>query len=202
MGRKKYKLREGQAPGARSASGRKRARAEERVQPAPGVLRKREAYGAVHSPEECCDAIGRAHLSGLILAHIVQHCPEVTEPVEFAEQMLKTGRDVAWRYWRIYGFGSPNALARFMPEGPSRRLDPLEEKALENRLNDALDAVAALGHPTRRDFDSLVIDLHPDHGPLWLDQVIFAHRAKRQADPADYGRLTRALTALAVLAGE
>ncbi|HEX7854461.1 MAG TPA: hypothetical protein VF503_12270 [Sphingobium sp.] len=202
MGRRKYKLRQGQPTGTRSASGRKRRRAEEeRVEPSMGVMRKRAAYGGMGSPEDCCDALGRAHLSGLILAHVVANLPDQADPAAAAKEMLRVGRDVAWKYWRIYGFHTANALARFQPEGPSRRLDPLEEKALEDRLNNALDRVGRMGHQTRRDFDGLVIDLNPDHGPQWLDDVIFSHRAKRQAEPRDLGRLNRAMEALAALAG-
>lgn len=201
MGRRKYKLRQGQKLGARSASGRKRERASEYVPPSMGVMRKRAVYGANGSPEDCCDAIGRCHLAGLINAYVSTHLPQILDIEEGVKDLLKVARNTGWLYWRAYGFPDANALARFQPQGPSRRVDPEEEKVLEGRLNAALDAVNARGRSIRRDFDALVIDIHPDHGPKFLDELIFAHRAKREADPRDYARLKQALDALALVAG-
>lgn len=196
MKRKSYKIRKTQPVGARSASGRKRDRTPERVMPCDGVLRKRETYGVAANDGDYCDAIGRAYIAGLLGSD------------ERAKILVQAARRVAWQYWRIYRpeFGSPDSLARYQPQSASRQLEPSEERMLEKALNDSIKSVEKLdrpyrfGNPHRAAFDQLVIDTNPDHGPPWLDEIIFAHRQKREPDPRHMRALDCARKALEEIA--
>jgi hypothetical protein len=201
MGRKKGKLSKGQPAGARSASGRLRNRQPQVLEPSIGVMRRRELHGlpAKHTGEvsardrkeregkqetDTCDALGRAFCAGLL------------GNGRRAQDLLLAGRKVAAQYWRAYGFLTPDSLARFQPQGPVAAPDPERDRIREDALNDALGMVRARGHLVRRSFDQLVIDLNPDHGPAWLDSIVFAHRQGRRAAERDYHSLELAIEGL------
>lgn len=185
MPRKKGKLSKGQPQGARSASGRKRDRTPLRVGPCEGILRRRELYRVPANDDadndngegkfytDTCDAIGRAYCAGLLGSG------------ERAKDLLVAGRKIARQYWRVYVDGpiSSNALARFFPVEPGKPMsaDEREEtdRIREQALRDALSMVEGKGRHIRRAFDQLVIDVHPDHGPTWLDAIVWANRHQK-----------------------
>lgn len=203
MGRPKGKLSKGQPRGARSASGRKRNRDAQHVDPCPGVIRKRLLAGLPANDvgeagndrrkrtdiTDACDALGRAFNAGLL-----------GNDRDKAKRLLEAGRRIAWQYWRVLGFATPDSLARFQPSQPSQPMDTERERILEAALNDALGLVGARGRDVRRAFDQLVIDPHPDHGPLFLDQIIWAHRHQKRATERDYAWLALAKEGLEAVA--
>lgn len=208
MGRPKGKRNKGQPVGARSASGRKRDRspALERVVPNIGVQRRRELYGLPANDTgstidakvrrerrdsmetDTCDAIGRAYCAGLLGSG------------RRAQDLLLAGRKIAAQYWRAYGFLTPDSLARFQPHSGGLPPDPEKDKIREDALNDALGLVRGRGHMVRRAFDQLVIDMHPDQGPLWLDQIVWAHKHGKRAGERDYHMMALAIEGLEAVA--
>lgn len=205
MGRPKHKLSKGQPKGARSASGRKRDRAVIHVLPCEGVMRRRDLYcvaatqvGEAGADErtkrrgrqetDTCDALGRAYCVGLLGTG------------EMAERRLTAGRKIAAQYWRVYGFPTPDSLARFQPQPPSLPVDPKTERIREDALGTALDMVRARGRDVRKFFDQLVIDLNPDSGPPWLDAMVVAHRQRIAPASRDMTLLTLALEGLDTIA--
>ncbi|MGV0964208.1 MAG: hypothetical protein ACOYBT_09990 [Polynucleobacter sp.] len=205
MGRARGKLSKGQPKGSRSASGRKRDRTQESLTPCIGVARRRELYrlpandvGEASAEErrkrrgrletDTCDALGRAYIAGLLGAG------------EHAERRLLAGRKIAAQYWRVLGFPTLDSLARFQPQHPSQPMDPKLERIREDALNIALDMVRARGRDVRRCFDQLVIDPNPDHGPLWLDTIVWAYRQHRTPTERDQTSLSLALEGLDAIA--
>jgi len=204
MGRKKGRLSRGQPLGARSASGRKRDRTPASILPSPGVVRRRELYrlpandvGEADNDRtarrgkqetDTCDALGRAYTAGLLGSG------------GKAQQMLLAGRKIAAQYWRVYGFPTPDSLARFQPQQSCTPMDPAKERIREDALNDALALVRARGRTIARAFEMLVIDINPDQGPLWLDQIVWAHRHGKRATEGDYGWLAAAIEGLEAVA--
>lgn len=202
-GRPKGSIGNGQPSGNRTASGRLRNREMKRVEPCMGVQRRHDLYRVRldiadaterhqrkgRMEDSTCDALGRAFTAGLL-----------GRDEQRARQLLDAGRKIAAQYWRIYGFGSPDSLARFQPQKPTHRPDPDRERIIEDALNDALGMVRARGHDVRRAFEQLVIDLNPDFGPGWLDQIVFAHRSKRTADERDMAMLRLAVEGLEAIA--
>lgn len=203
MGRKRGSFGKLQPRGARSASGRLRERKPVRVEPCDGVKRRHELYRIAANDvgdaadrhqrkgkmeTDTCDALGRAYNAGLLGTG------------QRAQDLLSAGRKIASQYWRVYGFSTPDSLARFQPQRPSARLDPDKEKIIEDALNDGLDLVRARGRDVRRAFEQLVIDLNPDCGPAWLDQVVYAHRTKRTAAERDMTMLRLAVEGLEAIA--
>lgn len=189
-GKRSYRIRKGQPAGPRSACGRKRDRTPQRVQPCDGLIRKRVAYGVADNDADYADAIGRAYIAGLLGAG------------DRAKDLVVAARKVAWQYWRIFQpqFGTPDSLARFQPQQPARRIEPDEERILEDALNDSLEIIGKAGRNVRLAFDQLVIDMNPDHGPPWLDRIIFAHRQKQPADAKDMQMLQWAKDGLQLMA--
>jgi len=185
MGRK---LRVGQPVGARSASGRKRDRTPLRVSPCDGVARRQALYGMAANDTDTCDAIGRAFNAGLL------------GEGEAAMKRLNAGRRVAARYWRVLGFPTADSLARFQPISGGCPLPPDEERRRETELNGNLDALNAEGRDVRRAFDQLVIDPNPDHGPPWLDRLIWAEKRGQTRGGADVELLRRAVAGLEAIA--
>lgn len=186
---KNYRIRKSQPHGARSASGRKRDRTPERMQPCDGIIRKRAAYGFAANDADYADAIGRAHIAGLL------------GDGDRAKDMVVAARKIAWQYWRVFRpeFGTPDSLARFQPQAPTHRIDPERERILEDAMNDSLDSIRKAGRNVRTAFDQLVIDMHPDHGPAWLDRIIFARRRDVQPDIRDMQMLQWAKDGLGVI---
>jgi hypothetical protein len=188
MGRAKARLSKGQPKGARSASGRKRDRSIPRLGPCEGIERRRRECGVADNDTDTIDAIGRAYVAGLLGTG------------EHAKDLLIAGRRLAAQYWRVYGFPTPDSLARFQPQQPSGPMDPVAERIREQVLTQALASVTAKGHHVRRAFDALVIDLQFDCGPAFLDAIIYAHRRERQATEREYDQLRWALEGLEEIA--
>jgi hypothetical protein len=137
---------------------------------------------------DCTDAIGRAYRAGLLGTG------------DEAKNLLDTGRRVANAYWRHLSTG----FAIRCPLGDSNGgsvilLDQEREKRREDWLRNQLRAVETMG--ARRQFDQLVIDVHPDEGPVWLNRLIEYKRAGTPGRVDDVAALHRALNALAMLAG-
>lgn len=189
MGRK---IRQGQPQGNRSASGRLRDRTPRRVTACDGVLRKRAFYGVAANDTDTCDAIGRAYAAGL-LGH-------GEDGAERASRLLNAGRRIAAQYWRVLGFHTPDSLARFQPSSPSAPPSPEDERIREDALNDGLALVQAQGRSCRFAFDQLVIDPNPDHGPAWLDRLIWARKQGRTPMEGDNNMLRLAVKGLEALA--
>jgi len=128
------------------------------------------------------DAIGRAWSAGLLGYR--------------ADELRDGARKIAAQYWRHYGFNTPDSLARFQPAYASDILESGLDAIIEGALNAGLDAVRARGHSVRRAFDQLVIDMHPDCGPDWLDRAIMAKRAGVSLGERDADMLRLALEGL------
>jgi hypothetical protein len=132
---------------------------------------KQSTYGTDGS-----DALGRAYCMGLLGEH--------------GDTLLATGRAIARTYWPIFGTGRISCtLGQQTGSGGEGSLSQ------EQWLTEQLDVVNALGREYRNAFDSLVIEIHPDEGPTWLDRAI----AKQQTK-ADSETLLRAIFALQRLA--
>jgi hypothetical protein len=163
-----------------------------------GVIRRRALFGIyaeasdgeaiLVDASQTFDALGRAWSAGLL-----------GEP-DRANRYRDSGRAIAAQYWRIYGFLTPDSLARFQPISGGGIGDPEKEKAREDALNRALASVQSEGASVARAFSQLVVDMNPDHGPAWLDRILFAKRKGEEPSEADMAMLDRALTALSVVA--
>lgn len=159
-----------------------------------GVIRRRATYAKLKSPDNdnckfddsyTADAVGRAWSSDLL-----------DRNPDRAREMMDGARKIAAQYWRVYGFGTPDSLARFQPSGSVGVADPIRDKIREDALNLALEAVGKKGRDVRKAFDELVVDMHPDFGPSWLDRIIMSRRGGPSADRADFDKLNLALTGL------
>lgn len=139
--------------------------------------------------QDGCDAIGRAYRAGLL--------GEGSE----AKAMLDMARSISKAYWAAYEVGGYfNPLADKV-SGSTPAISPENARRREEWLSDCLRAVDRIGRAQRRSFDQLVIDVHPDAGPVWLDRLCYAHRCRRaMIDPADAQSIEHALEALAMLA--
>lgn len=139
-----------------------------------GVRRRKDLYGKPPSPandangkvggpdvSQTFDALGRAWSAGLL---------GVDE--DRARELLDGGRRIAAQYWRVYGYGCGDSLARFQPSQSFGIENEARDKIREDALNDTLAAVSALGRDVRKAFDELIIDPNPDCGPSWLDKII------------------------------
>ncbi len=135
-----------------------------------------------------CDAIGRAYRAGLL--------GEGNE----AKALLDLGRRIAGLYWRAFTTGPIVSAIADKTSGTIVEMDHARIRRQEQWLTETLTLVDRMGRNVRRSFDQLVIDVHPDEGPHWLDQLIYATRTHRQADPVDEKRLREALDALETLA--
>lgn len=131
------------------------------------------------------DAIGRAWSAGLLI-----------HPTKDSVAMRDAGRDLGALYWRIFGLGSQDSLAKFMPIGGS---GADRERSLEGALNHRLAAIRAKGHATRKATEALCIGdgMHFDSGPDWLDRIIWAKRRNQEPAHADAAILDRAIEGLA-----
>lgn len=137
-----------------------------------------------------CDAIGRAYRAGLL------------GQGQDAKAMLDTARRVSFAYWAAYEVGPFASAIADKVSGSIGREPPEKAREREEWLAGCLTLVNRLGRTQRRFFDALVVDIHPDYGPTWLDSLLYAHRAPRVAiEPADANALDMALEALAMLAG-
>lgn len=132
------------------------------------------------------DAIGRAYRSGLL--------GKGSE----AKALIDTARRIANAYWRAYETGKYRCTLADREHGTIVSLDHEKVRLQEEWLRECLESVSSMG--VRRQFDQLVIDVHPDSGPAWLDRLCYAQRTKGDADIADRQALRAALDALEYLA--
>lgn len=130
------------------------------------------------------DAIGRAYELGLLGAG------------QDAKTMLDTGRAIFRAYWAAYATGPIRCTLADRTSGAAIEDDGEREKRVEQWLHAMLKIAGAGGHPARKLFDELVIDINPDVGPPWLDRIM-------SGEPSmdDWGRLSCALDTLADCAG-
>jgi hypothetical protein len=146
-----------------------------------------QAMQALYGPDGA-DQIGRAYRAGLL--------GQGSE----AKAMLDTARRISNAYWRAYSTGSYRCPLDTSPRGNVAILDHERTRQTERWLTEALDFVNSMGRDVRRAFDALCIDVHPDHGPHWLDALIYASKQRKPADPAHAAQMRRALDALDALA--
>jgi hypothetical protein len=123
------------------------------------------------------DAIGRAYVRGFL--------------GEEAKALLDTARAVARAYWAWYEIG-PYACPLGNRSGSTTADDHEREARQEDWLRGRLRIRDRFGYAQRQLFDQLVINVHPDQGPAWLDRLI-----DKRGDQADWARLASALEVLA-----
>lgn len=139
--------------------------------------------------QDGCDAIGRAFHAGLL--------GEGSE----AKALLDTARAIAGAYWVAYETGRYQCPLADRTHGNVTGIDHAKVKRREEWLTESLRIVDRMGRDVRRAFDQLVIEVFPDAGPSWLDQMIYARRQRIPEPIAGKAQLRRALDALEVLAG-
>lgn len=124
-----------------------------------------------------CDSIGRAYRAGLLGTD--------------GQRLLQTGRSINRAYWAAYGqYGLSCTLG--VRTGPAN--DDDNGLAREKWLNATIRDIDKMGRPHRKAFDELCIDFHPDHGPLWLDNLI-----AQEPRQSDWSQLVKALEVLEAL---
>ena len=166
---------------AREPSGRPSRKGRVRIQFDHGTERARtkfERYGT-----DGADAIGRAYQAGLL--------------GEQADAIKDTSRRIAKAYWPMLEIGSYRCTLNDRFGGSNDSTDSARAKAREQWLTGILRAVDALGQAHRRAFDELVIDVHPDSGPPWLERMIYARSRGDAPDPADANRIDMVMSAMA-----
>lgn len=140
--------------------------------------------------QDGADAIGRAYRAGLL--------GEGSD----AKAMLDTARRISSAYWSAYAVGTITCTLGDRHGGGLRQNSSEKVKEREDWLAGVLGRVNAIGRSERRYFDQMVVEVHPDHGPAFLDRLLFASRCKSMmAEPNDLAMFDQALTALALVAG-
>lgn len=137
-----------------------------------------------------CDAIGRAYMAGLLGPRDSQN----------AIAMLDTARSLAKVYRRAYENAAYKPAIADKTGGSVIELDHERIRRQEENLRETLQFVARMGRGVRLAFDSLVLDDHPDHGPVWLDSLIWAKAHGKEPHPTAAAFLQRALDPLDILA--
>jgi hypothetical protein len=143
---------------------------------------------ALYGPDGC-DAIGRAYRAGLL--------GEGNE----AKALLDTARAISGAYWVAFEQGRYQCALGDRTHGNVEQIDQAKVKRREEWLTECLNVVNRMGRDVRRAFDQLVIDVHPDHGPTWLDTAIWHEHRKLPAPLVVKAQMRRALDALEVLTG-
>ncbi len=142
-----------------------------------------QAMQALYGPDGA-DAIGRAYRSGLL------------GEGHDAKALLDIGRKIARAYWQAYETGPIRCTLADKNFGAAVAIDHKAAKEREQALEANLKCVQALGQPTRRAFDQLVIDVNPDHGPAWLDRLCWQTQKQLDIHPADLAQLALAIEGL------
>lgn len=150
-----------------------------------------QAMQALYGPDGA-DAIGRAYRAGLL--------GNLHHEGDKAKAMLDTARKIANAYWQAYETGRYQCTLAERSGGSIAVLDHESIKRREEWLEDVLRFVNGMGRDVRRAFDQLVIDVNPDHGPKWLDALLWAKQHGKQPDPLCEALLHRALDPLDLLA--
>ena len=131
------------------------------------------------------DAIGRAFRAGLL------------GDGSDAKALLDTARRIANAYWTAFSTGSYQCPLGDRSFGSIADINHERVKRREQWLTECLRVVETMG--LRSQFDQLVINVNPDHGPAFLDRLIYARRVKRETFPTDERWLEQALEALSEL---
>ena len=137
--------------------------------------------------QDGADAIGRAYRAGLL--------GNGSE----AKAMLDTARKISNAYWQAYETGRYTCTLADRQSGSVVDLDHERIRKREEWISEVLDFVAAMGHDVRRAFEQLVIDVHPDQGPPWLDGLLWADQHNKRQDIEHVSQLRRALDPLSLL---
>lgn len=120
-----------------------------------------------------------------------------------AKAMLDFARSLHVAYWRAYMVGPIRCTlggSDAKQTGDVIDFDAEKTRRREKWLNESLSCVSSMG--VRRQFDQLVLDVNPDHGPDWLDRIIYDEkRGKATATQSDRAKLRAALDALETLSG-
>ncbi len=106
------------------------------------------------------DAIGRAFESGL-LGDVVDD-----------KVMLDAARSINRIYHQSFSVGSIRSAIGERSYGASHIVDNERILRQEKWLINCLDRIDALGPIVRRRFYELCININPDNGPIWLDNLI------------------------------
>lgn len=135
------------------------------------------AYGT-----EGADAIGRAYVAGLL--------------GENADAIRDTARNIFCAYWPTLEVGSFRCTLNDARGASNDNFDPERIKARERWLNSVTAQVDKMGRATRKAFDELVIDPQPDHGPKWLDSLIWHKQHGKPIPARDSEMLFLAMSAM------
>lgn len=168
----------------REPNGRPSRKGEVRIQFDHGTARaqmKFKQYGT-----DGADAIGRAYQAGLL--------------GENADVLRDTARKIARAYWPMLEVGSYRCTLNDSFGGSNDNTDHERAKRREEWLTGVVRQADAMGREYRRAFDELVIDVHPDSGPVWLDRIIYARKHRSEITPNDAARLMMAINALVEIA--
>ncbi len=140
---------------------------------------KFEQYGT-----DGADAIGRAYQAGLL-------GPE-------ADAIRDTARKIARAYWPMLEIGSYNCTLNERQGGANDNPEDFDGriKAREQWLTGILRTVDRMGRAHRKAFDDLVIEVHPDSGPKWLERMIYAKKRTEGFDALDAVSLKMAIEAV------
>lgn len=138
---------------------------------------KFEQYGT-----DGADAIGRAYQAGLL--------------GDQADAIKDTARRIAKAYWPMLEVGTYRCTLGDGHGGSNDNFDHDRIKAREEWLTGILRTVDRLGRAHRKAFDELVIDVHPDSGPAWLERMIYARKKGEFADLRDGASMRMAIDAL------
>lgn len=148
---------------------------------------------SVYGPDGS-DAIGRAYVMGLLGPNGLE--------------LRNLARKIHRAYWPMLAVGREKSCLGLDINGQISNddlLDPEERDykiRREKNLTDTLRKVERMGRQHRKAFDDLVIEIMPDHGPVWLEQLIWAKERNVEPDPAAKQALARAIYALEQIASE
>ena len=149
------------------------------------VSKKSALYGTNHS-----DAIGRAFANGLL------------GDDNAAKAMLDTARSISRTYWQSYETGPIRCTLGDRAGGASIAEEIMRQHDKERWLTRTLKSI---DNNYRSVFDGLVVDINPDSGPPWLDNIIRELRTREasnsfKADSNDWAKLAGAIETLADIA--
>lgn len=148
---------------------------------------KFSVYGADGS-----DAIGRAYVMGLL--------------GDNGLELRNLARKIHRAYWPMLAVGREKSCLGLDVNGMTVNDDMLEPEereykiAREKRLTETLRSVQRMGTQHRKAFDDLVIEIMPDHGPQWLEQLIWAKSHRVEPEPSAKQAMERAIGALEQIA--
>ncbi len=138
---------------------------------------KFENYGT-----DGADAIGRAYVAGLL--------------GDDADALRDTARKICRAYWPMLVVGPHSCTLADKSGGVNDNFDAERIKAREEWLTRILRTVDHMGRSYRACFDDLVVDVHPDSGPLWLESLIWHKKHGRDPALVDVQRLAKAIDGL------